>query len=72
MDGSAETLCLWFDDLVDRFEVFIVHMEERGCLPVSFFFFKNKFSSICPLYSFHFLVWNLRGVGGEAIVKHFI
>lgn len=37
VDGSAETVWLWFDDLVDRFEVIAVHMEKRGCLPVFFF-----------------------------------
>jgi len=28
--GSAETVWLWFNDLVDRFEFVTVHMEERG------------------------------------------
>lgn len=37
-------LKLWlrFDDLVDHFEVFAVHMEERGCLPAYFLFFLLK------------------------------
>jgi len=30
--GSAETVWLWCDDLVDRFEFFTVHMEEKRCL----------------------------------------
>lgn len=61
VDGSAKIVWLQFDDLFDCFEVFTVHMEERGCLPVSllFFFFKNVFK--CFLYSFHFLIQNLQG-----------
>lgn len=63
--GSAEMLWLWFDDLGDHAEACAVRMAERGCLPVSSFFFfsLNMFSSIFLLYSFHFLIWSLQGGG---------
>lgn len=72
--GSAEMLWLWFDDLGDHAEACAVRMAERGCLPVSsffFFFFKyvfKYFSSV--LFSFSYM--ELAGWGEEAIAKHFI
>lgn len=51
-------LWLWFDDLVDHFEVLTVYMEEGGCLPVcGAFYILFQLSFFC----IHFLIGNLQG-----------
>lgn len=60
-------LKLWLrsDDLVDHFEVFAVHVEERGCLPVYFIFLfllKCVFKYFSPAF-FSFSGRNFQGRG---------
>lgn len=65
---------LWSDDLLDCFEVFTVHVEERGCLPVFWVWFWGFLIHFQLVFlCFFFFTRKLQGVGKEeAVVKHFI